>query len=210
MTATPITTIARQEIGGGYSMQRKIIVNCARLPDGEFEIMALYENGDELETVAAQTEETAMNLFDSVLQKYLQPLQKAVFAAHMRPEEKYTVLSLNDFGYPVARKILFKSLRCTTWAQYGDAVEIHCRPYRKRSDCKLRLYNKSFAIYEGWHDLPDDAWQTVVSRTEKTTVTKFNYECYSANYMEDCLAAMPQPLAVYKDYKTGVNGKLYA
>lgn len=203
-------TLYHQEIGGGYSSQRKVIVDCAALPDGEFEVMAMYENCDELEAIVTETEESAVSIYRSMLQKYLLPLQKTVFTADLQPDGKYTILFLNDFGYPVAWKILFRSVSCITWAQYADAVEIVCRPFRKRSDVCMRLYNKSFAIYEGWHDLPDSAWQTVVDRTEKTTVTKWNHECFSANYMEDCLAAMPDPIVVYKNYKTGVNGKLYA
>lgn len=42
-------TIKHEELKGGYTMGKKIIIDACEI-FGEFEIMAMYENGEELES----------------------------------------------------------------------------------------------------------------------------------------------------------------
>lgn len=202
--------IMRQEIGGGYSNKRKIIVNCVELCPGKFEVMALLQDGEELDCMETETECEAVAAFWKILWKYLLPLQKEAFSANMKPGGKYTILTLNEFGHPIAQKITFHTLDCATYAQYADVVKVTCKPYRKRGTYRWNLYNKSFAIYDGWKDLKESAYQTVLQSGNGVTVSRFKYGCFDSNFMEDCMATMGTPLALYKNYQTGVNGKIYA
>ena len=208
-------TIAHQEIGGGYSSDGpKIIVDTTEIFPGEYETMALYGNGplhgEELDSRTADNEADALRDFREILTKHLRPLQAAVFGAGMIPGEKYTILHYNEFGFLIAQKIRFHSVDCTTYAQYGDAVTITCTPFRKRGKYRWTLYNKSFAIYAGWQDLPESALWDVISENEKVTVKQTKYCCWNADGFTACKGILKNCLMVYEDFKTGKNGKVYA
>ena len=47
-------TLKHEEIGGDYSNKRKIIIDACEISSGEFSVMALYENGEELEEIKNQ------------------------------------------------------------------------------------------------------------------------------------------------------------
>lgn len=66
------------EIGGGYTLRRKIIINAADLRPlgGQIEVAALIENGDELNSATVTTEADALAAFHSMIQQYAEPLQK--------------------------------------------------------------------------------------------------------------------------------------
>jgi hypothetical protein len=48
-------TIKHEELKGGYSMGKKIIIDAYEI-SGEFEVMAMYEDGEELESKTVMTE----------------------------------------------------------------------------------------------------------------------------------------------------------
>ena len=82
-------------------------------------------------------------------------IQETFRQADLKQGEKYTILYLNDFSFPVVYKIVFHSAEETTYAQYKDAVRLVFKPYRKRNYYQMRFYgsHKHFAILKGWHDI---------------------------------------------------------
>ena len=207
--------IARQTIGGGYSADGpEIIVDTTEIYSGQYETMALYGNGPEegmeLARRTATNEADALRDFRDVLAKYLRPLQAAIFGAGMVPGEKYTILRYGGFGTMVASKIRFYAADCTTFAQYGDAVKITCTPFRKRGKWRLYLYDESFAIYEGWQDLPEEAVWEPVSESERMQVRRMKYASWDADGFTACAGILKNRIAVYENFKTGKNGRRFA
>ena len=207
-----LNSIRHEEIGGGYTMQQEITLNAADLRPigGRFEIVALDRDGDELDIATADSEAAALVEFDKLVQKYAGPLQKALNAAGLIPGHKYTLVYLNDFGFPVAQKITFDSMTFTTYAQHSDVVKLVFIPYRKRSKYSQRFYNSSLMIFDGWQDMDENAINETLKEDDKIKITKSKYSCFSASYIEDLEKVFKSPVMIYKDYKKGVNGKLYA
>lgn len=208
-------TLYHQELRGGNTMQRKIIVDACEITENEYEIIA-YKEGktfmecEELESVVVPKESYVKWMFNKVLSHYLEPLQKAIFEADLIPGEKYTMFFLNDFGFPIAQKMVFHSCKYTTYAQYSDVVELIFKPYRKKSYYKKYLYNCSFAIFKGWQDYNKDRYIETVSEDANVKVTRSKYVCFDSNYIEDGIAALKNPVLIYKNYRTGVDGRIYA
>ena len=204
-------TVMRQKLGGGYATGPQIVVDTAELAPGEFETMALNEvTGNELAVRTSGTEIEAIKDFWHILWKYAQPLQKAVFSAKMKPGGKYTMVCLSEFGFPTVRKFTFYDAYCSTYAQHYDVIKLSVKPFKKRSTECWVLYEKSFMILEGWHDLPEDFGYELVSKANGVTVTKSKYSCFDAHYFSDMIQLFDKPLCIYRNYKRGVNGKLYA
>jgi hypothetical protein len=199
------------EIGGGYTMGRKIIVDAAEIMPGEVEVMALYDGGDEIETKIALNIDEAREIFLDMVKRYAEPLQASFIAANMKPGERYTIFHLgHDFGFPIMQKFTYEGMELTTYAQHKDAVKLLFRPYKKRTLYEKYFYNQSFIICKGWHDLDETKTKdTLTDRPGwKTTITK--YACFDARYIEDAKSYLPDIVAIHDEYKTGVNGKLYA
>lgn len=201
------------EIGGGYTLRRKIIINAADLRPlgGQIEVAAITENGDELNSTTATTEAAALAAFHSMVQQYAEPLQKAVDAAGLVPGRKYTLVYLSEFGFPIAEKITFHGYALTTYAQHADVVRMTYTPYRKRSP-RSRLFcgSSSLLIFNGWQDLPEQATRETLKEDEKVKITRSKYGCFSASYIEDAAALLKDPVLIFKSYQTGANGKVYA
>ena len=207
-----INSIRREEIGGGYTMQRKIPLTAAdlRFIGGQFEVMAMDHNGDELDTITTSDEAAALVEFNGLVQKYAGPLQKALNAAGLIPGHRYTLVYLNEFGFPVAQKITYDSMSFTTYAQHSDVVKLVFTPFRKRSKYSQRFYNCSLMIFDGWQDMNENDISETIREDEQIKVKKSKYSCFSASYIEDLEKVFERPVMIYKDYKRGVNGKLYA
>lgn len=201
------------EIGGGYTLRRKVIINAADLRPlgGQIEVAALIENGDELNRTTATTEAAALAAFHSMVQQYAEPLQKAVDAAGLIPGRKYTLVYLSEFGFPIAEKITFHGCTFTTYAQHADVVRLTYTPYRKRSP-RGRLFcgSSSLLIFNGWQDLPEQATSETLKEDEKVKITRSKYGCFSASYIEEAAALLKDPVLIFKSYRTGANGKVYA
>lgn len=200
-------TIKHEELKGGYSMGRKIIIDACEV-FGEFEVMAMYSGGDELEYVTVSTEAEAVKAFDEILVKYAEPLQKALYNK-LKEGGKYTLVYLSEFGFPIAQKITFHSMRCTTYAQYSDVVEMVVTPYRKRNQHKKYFYDCSILIFEGWQDLQDEKINNTIKDEDGIKITMSKYSCFDARYIDDLEKAFKNPIVIYKKYKTGKNGKIY-
>ena len=200
------------EIGGGYTLRRKITINAADLRPlgGQIEVAAITENGDELNSTTATTEVDALAAFHSMVQQYAEPLQKAVDAAGLVPGRKYTLVYLSDFGFPIAEKITFHGYTLTTYAQHADAVRMNYTPYRKRSTRSRLFCGDSLLIFNGWQDLPEQATRETLKEDEKIKITRSKYESFSSSYIEDAAALLKDPVLIFKRYQTGANGKIYA
>ena len=201
------------EIGGGYTLRRKVIINAADLRPlgGQIVVAAIIENGDELNSATVTTETAALAAFHSMVQQYAEPLQKAVDAAGLVPDRKYTLVYLSEFGFPIAEKITFHGCTFTTYAQHADVVRLTFTPYRKRS-MRGRLFcgSSSLLIFNGWQDLPEQATSETLKEDEKVKITRSKYGCFSASYIEDAAALLKDPVLIFKSYQTGANGKVYA
>lgn len=195
-------------IGGGYSNTPKTVIET--VSDGGTFTTTAKRNGETLTRKDADNEQQALTDFHEVMSLYLQPLQAAAFSAGMVDGGKYTILHYTEFGQLVAQKIRFHSMEPCTYAQHGDAVQIICTPYRKRGQVRWFLYNKSFAIYEGWQDLPESATLETLSENDMVKVQKWKYSCWDANGFTACKGILKNRLALYEVFKRGVNSKMYA
>lgn len=203
-------TIKHEEIGGGYSGKRKIIIDACELSIGEFEAMALYEDGEELFGHETYDEDSIIDIFYNLIGQYAEPLQKSVYCAGLVSGGKYTLAYCNEFGFPVVQKITLDSVQLTTYAQYSDCVRLVFTPYRKRTMYAKTFYNTSLLIFEGWQDLPENFGFTVERETADCTMRKGNYACFDSHYIDDLEKVLKNPIVVYKNYKTDVNEKIYA
>ena len=206
-----IRHIRQEEIGGGYAMRRKITLSAAdlRAIGAGFEVMALDGNSDELDVITVNDEAAAIQAFNNLVQKYAEPFQQAVNAADLTPGHRYTLVYLNDFGFPVAQKITFHGMKFCTYAQYSDAVMLTFTPFRKRGQYSCHFYNCSLLIFDGWQDMDKSATHEVLKDDGNIKVTRSKYSCFSASYIEDLEKAFTNPILIYKNYKTGANGKVY-
>lgn len=205
---TSIRHIRHQEIGGGYAMGRKIILDAAELGK-DFEVMALDDSGEDLDVIIASDEVAAIQAFNKLVQKYAQPFQQAVNAADLIPGHRYTFVYLSEFGFPVAEKITFHEMNFCTYAQHSDVVKFTVTPYRKRGQYIQYFYGKSLLIFNGWQNMDKSAIYEIVKDDGNITVSRSKYSCFSASYIDDLEKIFQNPVLIYKDYKTGVNGKLY-
>lgn len=201
-------TIKHEELKGDYTMEKKIIIDACEI-SGEFEVMAMYEDGEELESKTVTTESEAIKVFDELFLKYAEPLQCALYNK-LHSGKKYTLVYLDDFGFPVAEKITFHSVRSSTYAQHSDVMEMIFTPYRKRTQYRKFFYNCSMMIFEGWQDLKETDIKETITDNDKVKVTKSKYGCFDSRYIDDLENCFKNPVVIYKNYKTGVNGKIYA
>ncbi len=198
------------EIGGGYSMGPVIIIDAAYIAPVEIEVIALYENGDEIESQITDNETDARHIFSEMLQRHAEPLQKAFAEADLKPGKKYTIFHLGEFGFPVAQKITFHKMELTTHAQYRDAVKLTFTPYRKRKEYYQYFYSKSFIICDGWQDIDEKNIKNTLTDTPKVKTTITKYGCFDRRYIDDAEQYLKNIIAIYKDYKTGADGRQYA
>ena len=201
-------TIRHEELKGGYTTGKKIIIDASEI-FGEFEVIAMYEDGEELESETVSTEMEAIKVFNDLFLKYAEPLQKALYNK-LQEGKRYTFVYLNEFGFPVAQKITFHSMKAKTYAQYSDVMEMTFTPYRKRSQYKKCFYNCSFMVFEGWQDLKDEDIKETISDNDSVKITRSKYGCFDSNYIDDLENCFKNPIVIYKNYKIGVNRKSYA
>lgn len=201
-------TIRHGELKGDYTMEKKIIIDACEI-SGEFEVMAMYEDGEELESKTVTTESEAIKVFDELFLKYAEPLQCALYNK-LHSGKKYTLVYLNDFGFPVAEKITFHSVRSSTYAQHSDVMEMIFTPYRKRTQYRKFFYNCSMMFFEGWQDLKEEEIKVTLEDNKNVKITKSKYGCFDSRYIDDLENCFKNPVVIFKNYKTGVNGKIYA
>ena len=120
------------------------------------------------------------------------------------------MIYFNDFGFPVADKIVFNRFEFTTYAQYADVVKMECKRIRKRNNIQMYLYDKSLIILDGWHNLKDEDIYTI--KDKSNVITKVSkYGCFDSRYIDDLETLYKDYIImIYKQYKTGTNSKTYA
>lgn len=202
------TTLKHIELNGGYSGKHKIIIDACEL-FGEYEVIAMRENGEELACKTAATETEAIKAFYNMILQYAGNLQKALYNK-LAEGEKYTLVYLNEFGFPVAQKIIFQSMELTTYAQYSDVVKMIFKPYRKRSLYQKYFYNNSLMIFKGWQDMKESDTKEILKESDSLKITKSKYSCFDARYIDNLEKIFKNPVVIYKNFKEGKNGKLYA
>lgn len=211
MTDSILDIIRHEEIGGGCTMRPHVILDAADLRSigKQFEVMALGRGGEALEAVTAPNEAAAIAEFDKLVQKYAGPFQRAVNAAGLVPGRRYTLVYLNEFGFPVADKITYHDMHFKTYAQHSNVVELVITRYRKRFKCSCLFYNCSLMIFDGWQDMDEGVISDTLKDDGTVKITKSKYTCFSAHYIEDLEKEFQAPVMIYKDFKKGKNGKLY-
>lgn len=203
-----VRRIKSEEIRRVNAIGKKIVVSVAEI-FGEFEVIVMYESGEEIECYTYETEEIALIKYNEMVLKYANDFQKALYNK-LAKGGKYTLVYLNDFGFPVAVKMVFDSMKLTTYAQYSDAVEMIFKPYRKRNNVKKYFYNSSLMIFEGWQDMKEEDTKEVLKDNEAVRVTKSKYACFDSRYIEDLEKVFKNAVVVYKKYEVGTNGRVYA
>jgi hypothetical protein len=200
---------AHAQIGGGYADGPIITIDAAEIFPGEIEVITLSDD-DELETQIADNDADARRIFSEMLQHHAEPLQKAFSGAGLVPGGRYTIFSLNDFGFPSIQKITFHEMEFTTYAQHRDVVNLIFTPYRKRKRYSKLFHDQSFISCDGWQDVDESNVKDTLTDSPDIRITKTKYSCFDARYFEDAQKYLTNIIAVYKDYKTGTNGKVYA
>lgn len=138
-------------------------------------------------------------------------LQRTILSAKMQQGKKYTLVYLNEFGYPVADRIVFHSVSICKYAQFTDAVKMTFKRYRKRSYGACYFYDQSIAIYEGWHELKKEDTYNKVKETENVTTWKSKYSCFDTAFFTDMVARLGNPIAEYRNFKVRESdGKVFA
>ena len=58
--------------------------------------------------------------------------------------------------------------------------------------------------------MDESATKDILKDDGQIKITKSKYSCFSASYIEDLEKVFKNPVMIHKDYKKGVNGKMYA
>lgn len=136
-----------------------------------------------------------------------EPFQKAIINAGLIIGNKYTLVYMNEFGFPIADKIVFKGASSCQYAQFTDAIKMTIRRARKRTDEQINFYDCSLAIYEGWKDLPEDVSHVKINDHLKQS----KYSCFGARYFDDCVKCFGNPVVEYRNFKVRESdGKTFA
>jgi hypothetical protein len=150
------------------------------------------------------------DMVDEFRQFYIEnaePFQKAIINTKLIIGNKYTLVYMNEFGFPVADKIVFKGVSPCQYAQYTDAIRMTARRARKRSNVYINFYDSSLAIHEGWNDLPEEITHEKIGDHLKQS----KYSCFDARYFEDCVKHFGKPVVEYRNFKTRESdGKVFA
>lgn len=204
--------IRYEKIGGGYTEKPEIVLSTIDLHSigGMFETIAMDAQGNELDISVSDDESAALAEFERMVEKYAGPLQSALTNAHLMRGHRYTLVYLSDHGFPVCQKITYDSLKLTTYAQHSDVVKMIFTPHRKRSKYSQLFYDCSLMIFDGWQDLDESIIRETVKDSESVRITRMKHPGFSASYIEDLEKAFIAPIMVYKSYRKGKNGKIYA
>ena len=82
--------------------------------------------------------------------------------------------------------------------------------FNKRKYYKKTFYDCSLLIFEGWQDLNKEDISEVLKDDGNTKLVKSKYGCFDSRYIDDLENIFKNPVVIYKNYKKGVTGKIYA
>ncbi len=197
------------EIGKGY--EKKITIDISDV-FGEYEVIAMNEEYDDLDLKRFDNLDEANKYFDELVEKYMGTIQKLIYDTNLEIGKRYTLIYCDEaMGFPVARQITLEKISYKPYAQYDDNVtlEYKLKNHRKYSYMS-HLHRISFSIFDGWQQIPDSViWETISENAEVRT-RKTKYLCFDARYMEDANKAMKNPVVIYDGSVVGVNGRRYA
>ncbi|MBQ6960906.1 MAG: hypothetical protein IJP78_08025 [Clostridia bacterium] len=177
-----------------------IIIDTSEIAPGQYETMVLNAvTGDELSVARSSTIEDAEREFYAMIQLHAGRLQAAFCRAKLIPGERYTLVSLGEFGFPLAERITYHGAELTGYAQYGDAVAVDYTPFKKRHKRRQYLYNKSFMIYEGWRELDKSATFNTISSDGSGHLMQSKYACFDERFIDDIKALWPDYMIAF-DY----------
>lgn len=142
--------------------------------------------------------------------EFQKAIAELVIAGKLVPGNKYTLVYLNDFGWPVSQKITLYSTEETHYAQHNDAVCFVFKPYRKRNIYRKVFYNCSLAIYDGWVDLDKNVGYKVEKRNGMT-IKESLYGCFDARFFTDAMQSLGEPILDYRHFEIRkTDGKVFA
>jgi len=137
------------------------------------------------------------------------PFQKAFLSANMQRSKRYTLVYMNDLGFPVADKIIFISASPCQISHYSDSIKLICMHEQKSKELKKYFCNCSIAIYEGWLDLKKEDTH---NKMEAVNATSFvlKYPRFDSRLFIEVIEKFGKPLAEYRNFQFGVNGRTFA
>lgn len=139
-----------------------------------------------------------------------EPFQNSLLSAGLKAGERYTLVYINDTGFPVMDKITFMKMAPCQYAQYTDSICMCFKRAKSRKEIKKYFYPVSIAIYEGWFDLQREDYMTKIEEKEGMTSYKSKYHSFDSRYFTDVVNKFGTPLVEYRNFRQGVNGCVYA
>lgn len=204
-----IEKIFHMELGGGYSMRKKIILSTILLPEGVFETMAIHEDGEELACFISPTLEEAEAAFRSIVEQFAEPRQLAFYRGNLIPGERYTMLRFSEFGFPLVAPFTFCGMKFGTLAQHSDVVFLNLKYKKYRIEQSVVLDSGSVMIFRGWQSLDPNSTVKVLRDTDTVRATISKYASFDYRFLEDAEKALKDPVVIFKDYRRAPNGKVY-
>jgi len=126
---------------------------------------------------------------------HLLPYQNAIISLGLKHDEKYTIVTMGEFGSISCQKITFDRVVPATYAQFDDAVKMTFKPFKKRSLYQSYFYNnQEILIYEGWKDFDSDALYTI-TETKDCTVRTSKHTCFDISMFDDVIKQLGEPMA---------------
>ncbi len=169
----------------------------ANVTHGRYKVYMARFDREEI-TMWHDAREAADKAFDDLLECFALPLQAAFFRAGLKRGGRYTLIMLGDFGFPCAVPFTFDSAKCSTYAQYNDVVRMVFTPAKMRRARAIVLHNRSFLLYDGWRELPEEAVYNIGRIPERGIVTKSGkYASFDERYMDDIKRMLPDYIACY-------------
>lgn len=178
---------------------RNLVIETKNAANGKFVTTVTNKATDTLvDSKAADNEQDALKDFDDMITTYALPLQARIHAARLERGKHYTLVTMSDFGFPVALTFTFEEVMYKSYAQYDDVATIFCIPKGARNMRQVRLYNTSFALYKDWRILPDDMVFNITRMPNGATVKAAKYDSFDDRYIADICGVWADHIAMYQ------------
>ena len=185
-----------------HTIGRNIIIETKDAGSGKLITTVINKATDTLvSSKVADNEQDALKDFDDMVTTHALPLQGRVHAARMKKGERYTLVTMSDFGLPVALNFTYHDEDYTAYAQYDDAATIYCFPKGARNLRKLRLHNQSFAIYNGWRVLSDDMIFNIDRKPNGVVTKAGKYGSFDERYIVDICDVWADFITLYQNVR---------
>ena len=188
-----------------YKLQvigRNLTIETKEAENGKFITAVTNKATDTLvDSRMAATEQDALKDHDDMITTYALPLQARLHAARMEAGKRYTLVTMSDFGMPVALNFTFHDVDYKAYAQYEDAATVYCFPKGARNLRQVRLHNQSFAIYSGWRVLSDDMIFNVERRPNGVVSKAGKYASFDERYMVDICDVWADFIVLYQNVR---------